>query len=70
MDKTMFENIAVDALCKKGYDMARRLDMGFSPTGCEEQSLSVAVLLYHCSCNNVMFSEDKFDIMNNILNSI
>ena len=70
MKKEIFEEIAADNVCNKGYSMARKLDSGFSSTGCEEQSLSVSVLLYHCSCNNVMFNESQINILNDILNSI
>lgn len=70
MDKKIFENLAVDNLCNKGYNMAKKLDLGLSSTGCEEQSLSVSILLYHCSCNDVMFDDNKFNVFNEILNNI
>lgn len=68
--KEQSKKLIVDKFIDKAVEIAQRANLGFSSTGCLEQQLSVATILYNCSENDVMFNNVQKSNLINILNSI
>lgn len=64
------KNRAADIMIDKAIVIAKKANLGFSSTGCQEEQLSAAVLCYHCMQNDVLFNEIQLTNINNVLNSI
>lgn len=64
------KKLVVNKFIGKAVEIAQRANLGFSSTGCLEQQLSIATILYNCAENDVMFNNVQKDNLINILNSI
>lgn len=72
--KSAFKGIVGDTIIDNMIDnavmFAKKDNLGILPTGCEIQRISVYSMLYHCVNNDVMFNNNQFKVISDILNSI
>ena len=64
------KKLVVNKFIGKAVEIAQRANLGFSSTGCLEQQLGIATILYNCAENDVMFNSVQKNNLINILNSI
>lgn len=71
---TIFEHenklLVTNKFINKALEIVKKADLGFSSTGCLEQQLCIASILYNCAENDVMFNDVQQNNLNIILNSI
>lgn len=73
MEKVFEEAIKDTSVCKmidRAAEYVRRESLGFSPTGCQTQSIYIISIINHCIDHNAIITDSQFNNIVNILNTI
>lgn len=66
----VIKDTSVSKMIDRGAEYVRRESLGFSPTGCQTQSIYIISIINHCIDNNAIFTDSQFNNIVNILNSV